>query len=92
MILSGIYLYFTSILIIKQRAQKQILYDKIYPPLIKKDENIDPRSVYQLLEQYPETDQEIFYEKNPTSLSSALEAFNFQGRLDSNENLLSLFL
>ena len=92
MILSGIYLYFTSILIIKQRAQKQILYDKIYPPLIKKDENIYPRSVYQLLEQYPETDQEIFYEKNPTSLSSALEAFNFQGRLDSNENLLSLFL
>ena len=64
------------------------------PPLIKKDENIDPskRSVYQLLEQYPETDQEIFYEKNSTSLSSGLEVFNFQGRLDSNQNLLSLFL
>ena len=64
------------------------------PPLIKKDENIDPskRSVYQLLEQYPETDEEIFYEKNSTSLSSALEVFNFQGKLDNNQNLLSLCL
>ena len=40
----------------KNASKKQLVYNKIYPPIIEKKKIIDPceRSVFQLLEQYVE--------------------------------------
>ena len=45
----------------KRATQKQILYNEIFLPIIEKRKIIEPseRSVYQLLEQYSETDKTV---------------------------------
>ena len=45
---------------LKNATKRQLVYNEIYPPIIKKKKIIDPceRSVFQLLEQYKEGDND----------------------------------
>ena len=55
------HLYVVDIIFDSKNATKeQLVYNKIYPPIIEKRKIIDPceRSVFQLLEQYKENDSD----------------------------------
>ena len=45
---------------LKNATKRQLVYNEIYPPIIEKKKIIDPceRSVFQLLEQYKEGDND----------------------------------
>ena len=45
----------------RNATSRQLLYNEIFPPIVEKDKIIDvsDRSVYQLIEQYSETDEDI---------------------------------
>ena len=54
------HLFIVDMFDLKNATKRQLVYNKIYPPIIEKKKIIDPceRSVFQLLEQYKEGDND----------------------------------